>query len=88
MNRPSIYDMGVVYTLHEMKNPLTSILLTLELLEAGELENAHEYYGILKRNAEALNKSIVELCTSYEEKFAGEQPNTFPKNFVDPGLEI
>ena len=88
MSKASIFEIGVVYTLHEIKNPLTSILLTLELLEAGDTENTHEYYGILRKNVEAINNSIIELCSSYEEKLAGILPNSFPKDFIDPGLEI
>jgi signal transduction histidine kinase len=88
MSEPSIFEVGVVYTLHEMKNPLTSILLTLELLEAGEVENAQEFYSILKKNIEAINKSVLDLCAIYEEKLASHESGFFPKDFIDPGLEI
>ena len=50
MSQPSILEIGMVYTLHEIKNPLTSIILTLELLETGEVEDVAACYAILKKN--------------------------------------
>lgn len=90
MSEQSILEIGMVYTLHEMKNPLTSIILTLELLEAGDVEDAQAYYAILKKNIELINKSVNELCACYEEKLGdGHNPATaFTKDIIDPGLEI
>lgn len=69
MSKPSsILEMGMIYTLHEIKNPLTSIILTLESLESGEAESTEVLYAIIKKNAMEIKKSIGELCACYEEK--------------------
>lgn len=45
----SIMEIGILYTLHEMKNPLTAILLCLDLLESDD-----------GNNTELLHQTIIQ----------------------------
>ena len=68
MDRESkIAELGMLNMLYEMKNPLTNIRLSLELLEAGTANDPQEYYAIIKKSALNIETSIRELCKSFND---------------------
>ena len=58
--------MGFVGMLSEMKNPLTSIRLCIDLLESGG-QPGEDYMSIIKKNAAVLEKDIVEMCNYFND---------------------
>ncbi len=67
MPNRSILEIGMIYTLHEMKNPLTSIILSVDALESGEVEDPAASYETIKKHAMQLKSAISQLCSCYEE---------------------
>ena len=66
---PTITRLGVNHTLQQMNNPVTNILLSLELLdmETNE-EKKQEYYATIKHSALRLQNAIHEVCTFFNEQ--------------------
>ncbi len=58
--------MGLVGMLSEMKNPLTSIKLCIDLIESGDGDR-EEYLAMIKKNAGTLEKDILEMCNYFNE---------------------
>jgi signal transduction histidine kinase len=57
----SIMEIGILYTLHEMKNPLTAILLCLDLLESDDGTNTEFLHQTIKQKVMDLKSEINEL---------------------------
>ncbi|MEO8772537.1 MAG: hypothetical protein ABI402_20740 [Ferruginibacter sp.] len=61
-----IAELGMLDMLFEMKNPLTNIMLCLEVFESGiEEKDTNFYYNIIKNSAIDIESSIKELCASF-----------------------
>ncbi len=73
-NSTSILEIGMIYTLHEMKNPLTSIILCTETLQSGEAEDPAAEYEKIKKHAMEMKTAIIQLCDAYEEKLQDARP--------------
>ena len=50
-----------------MKNPLTNIRLSIEMLETGEEPDKVKYIDIIKNSAINLEDAIRDLCKSFED---------------------
>lgn len=57
----SIMEIGILYTLHEMKNPLTAILLCLDLLESDDGTNRDFLQETIKRKVMDMKCNINDL---------------------------
>jgi signal transduction histidine kinase len=69
LQKVSITELGMMYTLHELNNPLTNILLCLDLLEIPSPENKkNPYYDIIKKNALAMGESVKDMYKCLAEK--------------------
>lgn len=68
---PTITRLGVIHTLQQMNNPLTNIMLSIELLlsESDEVKR-QLYYTTIKHNAVRLEASVREVCTFFNEQEA------------------
>lgn len=63
-----IAQLGMLDMLYEMKNPLTNIQLSLEMLRAGTGETDPDvYYTIIKNSSMDIEASIRELCKSFND---------------------
>ena len=60
-----IAELGLISMLHDMNNPLTSIRLSMELLESGTVEVREIYYNIIKKNVAQIEDTIREIYTSF-----------------------
>ena len=58
--------MGLVGMLSEMKNPLTSIKLCIDLIESGA-EPEQDYFEMIRKNAATLEKNIIEMCNYFND---------------------
>jgi hypothetical protein len=58
--------MGLVGMLSEMKNPLTSIRLCIDLIESGA-EPERDYFEMIKKNAATLEKDLIEMCNYFND---------------------
>ena len=68
---PTITRLGVIHTLQQMNNPLTNIMLSIELLIAEKSEEKRiAYYDTIKHSAVRLEASIKEVCTFFNEQDA------------------
>jgi len=64
-----IAEKGLVTLVQAMKNPLTNIKLSIDLLESGNTDQSIEnYYAIIKNNAQRLEDSIREICDCFFEQ--------------------
>jgi signal transduction histidine kinase len=54
-------EIGILYTLHEMKNPLTTILLCLDLLESDHGRNTEFLQQTIKQKVLDLQGDINDL---------------------------
>lgn len=82
-NKPTITDLGMMITLKDLNNPLTSIRLCLDLLETSDpSEKAQEpYYGIIKKNTRAMTISLREMYEVLAEKYRGSEWEEHPASF-------
>ncbi len=63
-----IAELGLIDMLYEIKNPLTNIRLSLDLLEAGAApQDLQIYYKIIKDSAITIETSIRSICSSFDE---------------------
>jgi nitrogen-specific signal transduction histidine kinase len=60
-----IAKLGLVGMLHEMNNPLTSIKLSMELLNSCDEEQREAYVSIITRSIERLETSIRQIAGSF-----------------------
>lgn len=65
MNNNNIAEAGLVYMLNDLQNPITTIRLCLDLLENGNEEFRDQYYGIIKRNTEQLERNLREIAACF-----------------------
>ena len=63
-----IAEIGVLNILNQMKNPLTNIRLSIEAIENGQDNiDDNDCHTIIKNSAIKLEKSIRDLCRSFNE---------------------
>ena len=68
---PTITRLGVIHTLQQMNNPLTNIILSIELLTAEKTEEKRTtYYDTIKHSVLRLEGSIKEVCKFFNEQDA------------------
>lgn len=68
MSKPSIIaQLGILNILNQMKNPLTNIRLSLNMLENDTDVDRDKYQEIIKNSAISLEDSIRDLCQSFED---------------------
>ena len=66
MSKPSkIAQLGILNILNQMKNPLTNIRLSIEMLENDTDADRTKYRDIIKTSAISLEDSIRDLCQSF-----------------------
>ena len=66
MSKPSIIaQLGILNILNQMKNPLTNIRLSLNMLENDTDVDRDKYQEIIKNSAISLEDSIRDLCQSF-----------------------
>ena len=68
---------------HELKTPLTNIRLYLELLNKGREKRLPEYISILSREAERLNRLIMDLLTASQLEMGTMPLELIPTDIVD-----
>ena len=66
-NSCKIAAVGLVGLLHEMNNPLTSIKLSLELLDSPDIEIREIYLCIIQKSVVLIESSIRDICSSFIE---------------------
>lgn len=88
-HQSKIAQIGILNILHQMKNPLTNIRLSVEMMEAGKTDPA-QYQSIIKNSAISLEASIRDLCRSFSELgisiHLGEDHSTFNGEEIKPRL--
>ena len=63
-----IAELGILNILNQMKNPLTNIRLSIEMMETEVEDNeCQKYREIIKNSATSLEDSIRDLCKSFSE---------------------
>ena len=60
-----IAQLGILNILNQMKNPLTNIRLSLDILENDIDADSIKYREIIKNSAISLEDSIRDLCDSF-----------------------
>ena len=60
-----IAQLGILNILNQMKNPLTNIRLSLDMLEHSTENERIKYREIIKNSAISLEDSIRDLCQSF-----------------------
>ena len=61
VHQSSIMEIGVLYTLHEMKNPLTAILLCVDLLASDDGNNTDFLHQAIIQKVMDLKGDINDL---------------------------
>jgi hypothetical protein len=61
-NYDRLLQLGLLYMVNEIKDPLTNIILSLELMEK-DIDNPGAFLPILKRNSLLINEHITTICT-------------------------
>lgn len=65
----TITRLGVNHTLEQMRNPLTNIVLCVDILAEGTTEEEkHAYYATIKHSVLKLELAIKEVCTFLKEQ--------------------
>lgn len=68
MSQPSkIAQLGIINILNQMKNPLTTIRLCVDMMEDDNCKDQDNCNLIIKKSAISLENSIRDLCTSFAE---------------------
>jgi hypothetical protein len=63
-----IAQIGILHILNEMKNPLTNIMLCLEMIESNHRENDEkDCHQIIRKSSKALEESIRDLIKSFND---------------------
>jgi hypothetical protein len=68
--KSSIAQIGILHILNQMKNPLTNIMLCLEMIENNEQDIDNEgkdCHEIIKTSSKALESSIRDLIKSFND---------------------
>ena len=60
-----IVQLGILNILNQMKNPLTNIRLSIDMLENDLDADKTKYSEIIKNSAIRLEESIRDLCNSF-----------------------
>ena len=60
-----IAQLGILNILNQMKNPLTNIRLSIDILENDTDADESQYREIIKNSAISLEDSIRDLCQSF-----------------------
>ena len=67
-HQSKIAELGVLNILNQMKNPLTNIMLCVEMMDTGEISQDYlKYKEIIKNSALKLEDSIRDICNSFSE---------------------
>lgn len=67
-HQSKIAELGILNILNQMKNPLTNIRLSVEMMEdEAEGNECVKYREIIKSSAINLEDSIRDLCNSFSE---------------------
>lgn len=67
-NGSKIAQIGILHILNQMKNPLTSIMLCLEMMESDRQENDEkDCHQIIRNSSKALEESIRDLIKSFND---------------------
>ncbi len=62
-NNTSHKEKDLVFLLRELNNPLTNILISIDILENSALNtDSSLYYAIIKKNAAVLGRALREIC--------------------------
>ena len=71
MENQSMLNIGINLKLDDLKNPLTSILLSTELLQKSELtEGEKEYvFSIINKSCAQMKESLAEMCEYINEVY-------------------
>ncbi|RYY64568.1 MAG: hypothetical protein EOO13_18335 [Chitinophagaceae bacterium] len=74
-SQPNITDLGMMVSIKDLSNPLTNIMLCLDLLDNGNIteQTKAAYLLIIKKNANAMRESLQEMYTALAEKYKGTQ---------------
>lgn len=68
----TIIQLGVNHTLEQMKNPVTNIMLCVELLNSEtSAKKKQVYYKTIQHSAVRLETSIREVCSFFKEQNEG-----------------
>ncbi len=62
-----IAQLGILNILEHMKNPLTNIRLSLDMLEYEIDADRTKYRDIIKKSTISLEESIKDLCKSFDD---------------------
>ena len=66
--KASIAQIGILHILHQMKNPLTNIMLCLEMIENNQKDiDGKDCHDIIKNSSKALEHSIRDLIKSFND---------------------
>jgi len=60
-HQTTITEIGILYALREMKNPLTAILLCIDLLESDDGTNTEFLHQTIQQKVVELNRNIDVL---------------------------
>lgn len=64
----TVMSLGIIHNLQQMKNPLTNIMLSVELIASETAEDKKEdYYNTIKHNAQRLEVCINEMCAFFND---------------------
>ena len=64
----TVMSLGIIHNLQQMKNPLTNIMLSVELIASETAEDKKEnYYNTIKHNAQRLEVCIKEMCAFFND---------------------
>ncbi len=82
-------EIGILNILNQMKNPLTNIRLSVEMMESGKAD-PRESGAIIKNSAISLEASIRDLCRSFSELgisiHLGDDHSTYQGKEIRPRL--
>lgn len=66
--KSKIAQIGILHILNQMKNPLTNIMLCVEIMESRQNEAEDmDCAGIIRNSAKALENSIRDLVNSFND---------------------
>lgn len=64
----TLITLGLIHNLQQMKNPITNIMLSVELVAAETNEDQKQlYYTTIKTNTAKLQNSILEMCEFFKD---------------------
>ena len=85
-------SIGVIHNLQQMRNPLTNIMLSVELIVSETAEDKkRDYYNTIKHNAQKLEVCIKEMCAFFNDldsDVAAEREFIDGKNWNPPLIDV